>query len=67
MELSELQFQKALFSIAVTPSGMLIDVRLLQLKNVYSLILVTFWGILMDVSPLQHLYLLSVDYQCYTL
>ena len=57
MELSELQFQKALFSIAVTPSGMLIDVRLLQLKNVYSLILVTFLGILMDVSPLQHLYL----------
>ena len=67
MELSELQFQKALFSIAVTPSGMLIDVRLLQLKNVYSLILVTFLGILMDVSPLQHLNVLLVDCQYFTL
>ena len=67
MELSELQSQKALFSIAVTPSGMSIDVRLLQPENVYSLILVTFLGILMDVSPLHPKYLLSVDYQYYTL
>lgn len=63
MELSESQFMKAQFSIAVTPSGMLIDVRLLQLRNVSSLILVIFLGILMDVSPLHPKYLQTVLYQ----
>lgn len=53
MELSELQPWKALFSIAVTPSGMSIDVRLLQPLKAPLPILVTFSGMLMDVNPLQ--------------
>lgn len=51
----------------VTLSGMLMLVRELHLENAQSPMLVTLFGMLMLVRDLQPLYLLSVDYQYYTL
>ena len=51
----------------VTPEGIETEVRPVQSLKVYAPILVTPEGIETEVRPEQPLYLLSVDYQCYTL
>ena len=51
----------------VTDEGIMIDVKLLQPEKQYSPNEVTDEGILIDVKLLQSSYLLSVDYQYYTL
>ena len=51
----------------VTLLGIVTEVRLLQLEKALQPMLVTLLGIVTEVRALQRKYLLSVDYQCYTL
>ena len=53
--------------IEVTPEGMVKLVNPLQPAKAYLSIEVTLEGIVKLVKPLQSVYLLLVDYQCYTL
>ena len=67
MLVSEVQSRKAPSPINFTLLGILILVRELQSIKVPPLIVVTLLGILMLARELHSLYLLLVDYQCYTL
>ena len=57
----------ALEPMVFTVLGMVIFEIPVQPENADSPISVTEFGIVTEVSPVQPMYLLSVDYQCYTL
>ena len=67
MLMRELQDEKAEFPIVVTLFGIFMQVRDSQPLKAHAPIVVTLFGIFMLVRDLQPLYLLLVDYQCYTL
>ena len=67
MDVRQEQPENAQSPIAVTLSGMVVEVRQEQPENVFSPIAVTLSGMVIEVRLLQEMYLLLVDYQCYTL
>ena len=66
IEVKPEQFMKAYLPIEVTPSGMVTEVKPEQNWKAPSPIEVTPSGMVIEVKPEQYLYLLLVDYQCYT-
>ena len=67
IEVKLLQLEKQYFPKLVTDDGMVIEVKLLHLEKHHSPKLVTDDGMVTEVKPVQYKYLLSVDYQYYTL
>ena len=67
MEVKPLQLLKQDLPKEVTDEGMVIEVRPLQEEKQWSPNEATEEGMVIEVKPLQPQYLLSVDYQCYTL